>query len=262
MLLSWKGHFESINCICELNNSPLAACSDDKRISIWQYDIPLKKVIQEIIFFAHNSFINKIITLHDGNIASCSEDKCIYIWNSSPPYEKICSLIGHISEVTSIIQLKNGKITSTSAKKNEGILKIWTFELIKSKEGKNYYNIINPETMSEIFCYCINSLVELDDGKIAVGGYKIIRIVDINNKQVMLNIECNNSVISALVVMNDKCIVTASEDRNIDILNKVNYNILKSIETAHDLIIFSLCCLDDNTLCSSSKDGVIKIWDY
>ena len=262
LLLSWTGHLNSINCICELNNSRLASCSDDKRISIWQYDIPLKKVIQEIIFIAHNSFINKIISLNDGNIASCSEDKCIYIWNSSPPYEKKCSLIGHISEVTSILQLKDGKIISTSSKNNEGILKIWTLELIKSEEGQDYYNIINQETMRKVFCHCINSLAELDNGKVAVGGYKIIRIVDINTRQIMLNIECHNSLISALVVMNDKCIVSASEEGNIVIINKVNYNLLKSIESAHDLIIFSLCCLDDNTLCSSSKDGVIKIWDY
>ena len=116
--------------------------------------------------------------------------------------------------------------------------------------------------MRKVFCHCINSLAELDNGKVAVGGYKIIRIVDINTRQIMLNIECHNSLISALVVMNDKCIVSASEEGNIVIINKVNYNLLKSIESAHDLIIFSLCCLDDNTLCSSSKDGVIKIWDY
>ena len=142
--------------------------------------------------------------MHDGNIASCSEDKNIYIWNSFPPYEKKCSLIGHISEVTSIIQLKDGKIISTSSKNNEGILKIWILELIKSKEEQSYYNIINQETMSKVFCHCINSLAELDNGKVAVGGYKLIRIVDINAKQIILNIECHNSLISALVVMNDK----------------------------------------------------------
>ena len=224
----------------------MASCSDDKRISIWQYDIPSKKVIQEIIFIAHNSFINKIISLHDGNIASCSEDKNIYIWNSFPPYEKKCSLIGHISEVTSIIQLKDGKIISTSSKNNEGILKIWTLELIKSKEEQSYYNIINQETMSKVFCHCINSLAELDNGKVAVGGYKLIRIVDINAKQIILNIECHNSLISALVIMNDGCIVSASEEGNISIINKINYKLLKCIESAHDLIIFSLCCLEDN----------------
>lgn len=262
LLLSWTGHLNSINSICELRNSRLASCSDDKRIAIWHYDIALKEVVQEIIFIAHNSFINKIISLHDGNFASCSEDKYIYIWNSSPPYEKKCTLAGHISEVTSIIQIKDGKILSTSSKNNIGILKIWTLDLTKSNDGKDKYEIINQETLNNIFCHCINSLVELNDNKVAVGGYKIIRIVNINTKQILLNIECHNSLISALVVMNDGCIVSASEEGSITILNKNNYKNLKCIESAHDLIIFSLCCLDDNILCSAAKDGVIKVWDY
>ena len=262
LLLSWTGHLNSINSICELSNSRLASCSDDKRISIWQYDIPLKKVFQEIIFIAHNSFINKIISLHDGNFASCSEDKYIYIWNSSPPYEKKCTLAGHISEVTSIIQLSNGKIISTSSKNNDGILKIWTLDLIKTKDDKYEYDLRKQETMHEVFCHCINSLIEIDDNKVAVGGYKIIRIVNINTKQIVLNIDCHNSLISALILMNDGCIAAASEEGNITIINRINYNFLKYIESAHDLIIFSLCCLDNNNLVSASKDGVIKVWDY
>lgn len=46
------------------------------------------------------------------------------------------------------------------------------------------------------------------------------------------------------------------------LINKINYKLLKCIESAHDLIIFSLCCLEDNTLCSASKDGVVKVWEY
>jgi len=262
LLLSWMGHMNSINCICELNDTHLASCSDDKKISIWEYNIQNKKVIQEIIFFAHESFINKIISLQDGNFASCSEDKLIYIWNSQPPYEKKCTLAGHISEVTSIIQLKNEKIISTSSKNKDGVMKIWTLDLIKLNNGETEYKIIKQDTMHEVFCHCINSLVEINDNKVAVGGYKIIRIVNINTLQVILSIECHNSLISALTVLNDGSIVSASEEGNINIIEKITYRNLKLMESAHDMIIFSLCCLDDNTFCSASKDGVIKVWNY
>ena len=262
LILSWMGHINSINCICELNNSRLASCSDDKKISIWKYDLQNRKVFQEIIFFAHDSFINKIISLQDGNFASCSEDKYIYIWNSQPPYEKKCTLAGHISEVTSIIQLKNKKIISTSSKHNEGIMKIWTLDLIQLNNGQTEYKIIKQETINDVFCHCINSLVEINDNKVAVGGYKIIRIVNINTLQVILGIECHNSLISALTVLNDGSIASASEEGNIIIIKKINYQILKLIDSAHDMIIFSLCCLDDNSFCSASKDGVIKVWKY
>lgn len=255
LLLSWYGHLNSINCICELNNNRLASCSDDKRISIWNYSIERKKAIQEIIFMAHNSFVNKIISLNDDNFASCSEDNNIYIWNSQPPYSKRCSLIGHKSEVTSIIQLKNKKIVSTSGNKEGGMLKIWTM-------NEQNDRIIKIESLKDVFCYCINSLVEIKGNKVAVGGYKIIRIVNINKKQIELKIECHNCLISSVSILNDDCIVSASEEGNITIINPFYYDILKSVDFAHDMIIFSLCTLTKNSFCSSSKDGVIKIWKF
>jgi WD40 repeat protein len=255
LLLSWTGHLNSINCICELNDSRLASCSDDKRISIWKYDIINKIYFQEIIFVAHTSFINKIISLSDNNLASCSEDNQIYIWSSKPPYNKKCALIGHKCEVTSIIQLNNKKIISTSGNKDGGLMKVWTLDDTSD-------NIINQESILEVFCYCMNSLVELEDNKVAVGGYKIIRIVNINRKQIEARIQCHNCLISSITVLNNGYIVSASEDGNISIINPIFYDNLESIEFAHDMIIFSLCTLNDKTFCSSSKDGVIKVWSY
>lgn len=255
LLLSWTGHLNSINCICELKDSRLASCSDDKRISIWHIDLENKKVTQEIIFMAHTSFINKIITLTDDSIASCSEDNNIFIWNSQPPYNKKCSLIGHNSEVTSIIQLKNEKIISACGNKESGLMKIWTLD-------KKNEEIIEIESIMNAFCYCMNSLVEIEDNKVAVGGYKFIRIVNIHKKEIEAKIECHNCLISSIAVLNDGCIVSASEEGNINIINNVFYDNLNTIEFAHDMIIFSLCTLNKNSFCSSSKDGVIKIWTY
>lgn len=255
LLLSWSAHLNSINCICELKDSRLVSCSDDKRISIWNYNIKNKTSFQEIIFIAHSSFINKIIALNDDNIASCSEDNNIYIWNSKPPYNKKCSLIGHNSEVISIIQLKNKKIISASGNKEEGMMKIWTLD-------ENNDNIINQESLINAFCFCTNSLIEIDNNKVAVGGYKIIKIINIDRKQIIAKIECHNCLISSITLLNDGCIVSASEEGNIAIINPIFYQNLKIIEFAHDMIIFSLCTLNDNSFCSSSKDGVVKVWSF
>ena len=255
LLLSWTGHLNSINSICELNNSRLASCSDDKRISIWYYNLEKKLSFQEIIFIAHNSFINKIISLNDNNFATCSEDKNIFVWNSQPPYNKKCSLIGHKSEVTSIIQLKNKKIVSVSGNKEKGMMKIWT---LNEKNDK----IIKQESMINVFCYCMNSLIEIYDNKVAVGGYKIIRIVNINRKQIEAKIECHNCLISSIALLNDGCIVSASEEGSIAIINPFFYDNLKFIDLAHDMIIFSLCTMNNKCFCSASKDGVIKVWSF
>ena len=253
LLLSWTDHLNSINSICELNNSRLASCSDDKRISIWYYNLEKKISFQEIIFIAHKSFINKIISLNDNNFATCSEDTNIFIWNSQPPYNKKCSLIGHQYEVTSIIQLKNKKIISSSGNKGKGMMKIWT---LNDKNDK----VIKQESMLNVFCYWNNSLIEISDNKVAAAAYKFIRIVNINTKQIEAIIECHNCLISSVALLNDGCIVSASEEGNIAIINPIFYDIIKIIESAHERIIFSLCAMNNKSFCSSSKDGVIKVW--
>ena len=255
LLFSWSGHLNSINSICELNDSRLVSCSDDRRISIWNYDIKKKEPNQEIIFIAHTSFINKIITLTDNNIASCSHDNNIFIWNTQPPYNRKCSLIGHKSEVTSIIQLKNKKIISVTGKK-DGMMKIWTLDETND-------NIIKQESVVNTFCHCSNSLVEIDNNKVVIGAYEIIRIVNVKRKQIEAIIECHsNSLISSITVLNNGCIVSACEEGNIAIINPIFYDNLKTIELAHDMMIFSLCTLSNKSFCSSSKDGTIKVWTF
>ena len=103
---------------------------------------------------------------------------------------------------------------------------------------------------------------EIDNNKVAVGGYKIIRIVNIKRKQIEARIECHNCLISSITILNDGSIVSVSEEGNLTITNPIFYDNLKTIEYAHDMIIFSLCTLNDKTFCSSSKDGVIKVWSY
>ena len=41
----------------------------------------------------------------------------------------------------------------------------------------DFDKIINQDSIMNAFCYCTNTLVELNNNKVAVGGYKIIRII-------------------------------------------------------------------------------------
>ena len=133
-------------------------------------------------------------------------------------------------------------------------MKIWTFD-------ENNHKIIKQDSI-HAFCYCTNSLIEIDNNKVAVEGYKIIRIVNINRKQIEAKIECHNCLISSITLLNNGCIVSASEEGNISIINPIFYNNLKTIDFAHDMIIFSLCTLNNNSFCFSSKDGIIKVWTF
>ena len=134
-------------------------------------------------------------------------------------------------------------------------MKIWTMDETNDK-------IIKQESIINAYCHCSNSLVEIDNNKVAVGGYKIIRIVNIKGKQIEARIECHNCLISSITVLDNGCIVSASENGNIGIINHIFYDNLKTIEFAHDMIIFSLYAMNNKSICSSSKDGIIKVWTY
>ena len=110
------------------------------------------------IHLAHNNYIWKIIALPNGRFASCSDDGTIKIWNSNHPYELLRTLTGHSSGVTSILKLKKKDVLISSSY-YDYILRFWnatTYQIITILEG--------------VKCYKSNSLIEIDNNRIAVGG--------------------------------------------------------------------------------------------
>ena len=245
------GHLNSINAICELDNEILVSCSDDNKINIWDLKNKENNLIYSIL--AHNSYINKVITLKNGNFASCSDDKLIKIWNHKFPFENLFIINEHYNIVTSIIELEDERLVSTSDHK-ENILRFYSFD-----NKKNKYII--DGIINNIHCHCINSLIIYKRNKIAIGSYKLIYIIDCDLYQIESIIQGHNTLITSLVVMPDGNLISVEEEL---VMKKYNYLFQTTckIKYVHEQIIFSMISLSNNILITASKDGVIKVWNY
>ena len=112
----------------------------------------------------------KVISLSNNRIASCSFDTTIKIWNSNHPYNLIKTLNGHTDYVTSIIQLKDKDILISGSWDDDDTLRKW-----------NLLTYQCDKIINNVKCCFRNSLLEIDNNRIIVGGCKVITIVNISN---------------------------------------------------------------------------------
>ena len=155
-------HVICVDYICEIDNNKLISCSYDKSIKIWSIT-QLSYQCDYTINDAHDDYIKKLITLPDNRFASCSYDGTIKIWNSNHPYNLIKTLINHTRYVRSIIYLK-GKDKLISGGYNY-YLCIW-----------NISTYICEKTIEGVSCSYSNSMIEISDNTIIVGGREIVLI--------------------------------------------------------------------------------------
>lgn len=101
----------------------------------------------------------------NNRIASCSQDKTIKIRNGNPPYYLIKTISGHKNYVTSILQIKNYELLISGSK--DETLRTW-----------NSYTYVINKIINNIDCCSSNSLIEVDNSKIIVGGENLISIVN------------------------------------------------------------------------------------
>ena len=151
-------HSDYIYSICELDDGTIVSCSYDKSIIIGDYTINN----------AHNDRILKVITLPNNRIASCSWDHTIKIWKSNPPYSDtpITVLLKHHGLVSSLLYIKEKDLMISGA--DNGTLCLWnmsTYQCISVIEGAK--------------CCWTNSIYQIDNDRVIVGGEKTFSIVNI-----------------------------------------------------------------------------------
>ena len=105
-------------------------------------------------------------------MATCSYDKSIMIWNSNDPYFCITSLYDNVDGVITMIQLKGKEILLTGTNVH---LRVWNL--------KTYEDEITIKTQGS---KRIHPLLEIDKGRVIVGGDNLVSILN-TNKYVMEN---------------------------------------------------------------------------
>ena len=226
--------------ICELDDGTIVSCSEDRSIMIGDYTIKS----------AHDRTVNKVIALPNRRIASCSEDKTIKIWKCNMIYSRFVKLlVGHSDSVTSILYIKEKDIMISGSL--DRTIRLWNMSTYQCMT-----------VIEEVECIDNNSLYQIDNERVIVGGENSFYIVNIVKCVVEKTIE-DGSIgnVNCFIKLRDNktflcgydygffCFNDKSEE---DITNKNN----------NMYAIIDLLMIDDNTFLSCSVDMTIKVWKY
>lgn len=244
------GHTNGVTYICELEKNKIASCSLDKSIKIWSISkstYQCEHTYQE----AHSNYIWKVILMPNNRIASCSKDKTIKIWKCQYPYTMIKELEGHSQSVKTLIQLKE-KDKLLSASNIDFSLIIW---------DSSSYNC--DKVINNINCCDINSLYEIDNHRVIVGGFQMITIINVDSYKVeekYLNEQLD--YVYSLMMLRDGNILCGCVQGKIYKYNIKLNTITVSENTSHNSHIFDLVSVNKHQFISCSYDKTIKIWEY
>lgn len=241
-----KGHKYAIYYITQLFNTKLVSCSADKSIKIWvifEFSYQCEYTIDN----AHDNVIMKVIQLSNNKIASCSYDGTIKAWNSNSPYNHIITLTEKKNSlISSIIQL-NGKEILISGS-NE--IRIWNL-LIYQCETK----------IKNVSCTSPNSLIEVKNKNIIVGGKGLFVILNMKYEIVKMIENYGIGEINSIVKLKDGDFLLGNEYGRLCLCNETFDKIVVK-NKAHYGIISCLININNNKIYSCSHDGNIKIWEY
>ena len=242
-----KGHSGPVHSIAQLENEKIISCSNDKTIKIWN-----KKgstyVVENTIEKAHDDFIYKVIPLSLQRMASCSKDGTIKIWDSQAPYTLLSTLEQDKGIVISILQIRNQeKLLSAYPTQNE--LCLWN---IKNYECEKIFKDVN--------CCYVNSLLQLDDRTIVVGGITLLTLLDLGNEEKEVHL-LNRTLITSLNKIDDENLLFGTKEGVIGVY-KIKLKQIGLISKVHNDCISDIVLNEENSVLTTSWVGDIKKWKF
>lgn len=242
--LTLIGHQKSVLYISELNTGALISCSSDSTIKIWEINKTQYKYIQTLK--EHTGIVNKVIQISLSRIGSCSDDKTVKIWDQN---YRCISTLPHNGEVFSFIELKSKKFIvscSVGAK-----MTFWNSE-----------NFTREKIIEHIQCSFNNSLKEISNYRILVGGMGKIYIVNTLTIQLETKVQLdNNNLVRGFFELSDNTFLYSINCSMIQLTDK-EYETLNIKKNMDDFEILDFLVLEDNKLISCSASNSIKIFDF
>lgn len=254
--MTLEGHSKGVSYISQLKRGKIVSCSWDKSIKVWE--IKDKTYSCEFtIDNAHDDLIWKVMPISKSRIASCSGDRTIKIWRNSPPYDLMATLKGHVSDVTSILQLKGKELLISGARDDiitgtyDHCLRAWNLETYKCDR------IVNGQD-----CNNTNCILELEGNRIIVAGENVLSIISTTHFVAVQVIKKEEGIgIFSMIEIRDGNVLCGTKEGNVAIYD-VNTNNMLVKETSHKDTISTLRNVNNSMFVSGSWDSSIKLWQY
>ena len=247
-VISYKKNF-GYYVSCKLNSYIFSAKNCDEEGTLLYSNMNLNKLESVEMSEKHKSWISKIIQLSDNKFATASGDKTIKIWEIQS-YKKVkClkTLIGHTSDVISIIKIHNKDLLISCSYDNKII--IWDL---------NTYSAVRE--IKDVHCCFINGFKELPKERIAVSEENTITIINYMTGEIITKI--NTKIKSCCFeIINDILLVGCFDGSYLEI-NLNNYNQRIKNEKEINYITSMMKLPNSNILIVGLHNGVMKIYNY
>lgn len=236
-LYTLTGHTGSILTIGQLTNGLLFSGSSDCLIKLWDLNKKTHRSLQK-----HQGSIIKIIQMINESMVSCSVDSTIRVWNINKNFESF-SLEGHEQTVESVVEIENNILFSCSLDKTCKLWDVNTKVCLKTIELNAALIFLDKFNENEV---------------ILVTSEKSIILLNCYSGQIIKTKEFEIPVYSAGHCNN--IIFCGFGDKKVRVMNYPNFEEEKVLCGHNDTVIF-VKSFSNNSLCSSSWDGSLMIWD-
>ena len=242
-------HTKAVSSLLLLKDNRISSCSYENSISIFD---PANNFNCDMTLLGHNDLIFSLCQLDDSRLVSCSHDCEIKIWDMNA--SDVTVPIGvinkaHVDDIYSLLYMREKDVLVSSS--DDTALRVWNL--------KNYKMII-----SGYMCQCSgkNSLYQLDEVRVIVGGWTTVQIWNIVTMENEFEINDKNVYfIYCFMKLKEKIILCGCGSGKILIFK--NKTKKYSIETTkHTDGISDLLKVDENTFVSCSLDTTIKVWKF
>ena len=240
-----------IFALLEFEKNKLLCGTSNNCINLWEINSPTKANHFSHSFTGHELWVISLVKCSQDYFASGSNDSKIKIWDY---YNKKCigTLSGHLDCILSLILLKNNNLCSGSADNN---IKLWDWVkgiCIATLRGHEKW---------------VKCIFELDNGIILSGSDdKTIRLWK-DKKQISV-LKGHEHSVRAFCQINSSYFASAGFDNTIKIWGIKTLKCVQNL-VGHKSNIICLITLknynndynNQNSICSSSNDKTIKIWE-
>ena len=266
-----KAHSGEITSLCKViinnNDDLLSGDSGDKLINI--YDI--KKNFKKIMYLqGHKRKIVNIISLnkiyeYKNWIASCSTGLNIKLWdlseiqnilnnnsnnNTLEPIkgpEITFSIKGHIKSIKCLFQMNDGTLVSSASDKK---LKFWDVD-----------KKVCIKTMDDVCISSTNSICELDNNRIVVGCFDVIKIINVNTLIVENELKAHEVWINCLCITPDG-LLFSGDSEGILVLWEISGEGKKIYSEKKDSAIKTIDLLNEDKIIVGLLNSCVDILKY